>query len=81
MLDIIAQIGILFTGATSIFLVGVKGKYRRYGYLLGVIGQPFWYYTTFVHGQWFIFALSFLYTFSWVNGLRNYWNESTNVSE
>jgi len=73
-IDLIAQMGILLTGATAVFLVGLKQhRYRRWGYLLGVIGQPFWAYTTIHNGQYAITAMCLYYGFSWGNGLRNHW--------
>jgi hypothetical protein len=72
MIDIISQIGIMTFGATATFLVGTKGRWQRYGYILGLLAQPFWYITTYRHEQWGIFFLSLFYTFSWINGVRNH---------
>lgn len=71
---IICQIGIMIFGATAVFLVGTKGKWRRWGYVCGMCAQPFWYWTTWENQQWGIFFLCFFYSFSWINGFRNHFN-------
>lgn len=41
----IDQLGIMFTGATAIFLSQDKrASWRRWSSVLGLIGQPFWFY-------------------------------------
>ena len=67
------QLMIAILGGTAIYLVGRKDKYKKYGYISGLLSQPFWLYTTFVNEQWGIFFLSLWYTYSWANGIKNYW--------
>jgi len=67
------QIGIAIFGAAAIWLVGRKEHWRRWGYICGMCSQPFWYWTTAKNGQWAIFALSLFYTYSWAQGVWNYW--------
>ena len=69
----IEQVGIAIFGCSAIFLVGCKGRIRRYGFLFGLLGQPFWFYSAWKAEQWGIFVLAFWYTFSWANGLKNNW--------
>lgn len=70
----IDQIGIFFLGATALFLVNDhRSKVRRWGPIIGLLGQPFWYYAAYTHAQWGIFASSFLYTLSWMRGTYNCW--------
>ena len=69
----IEQIVIAVFGGAAVFLVGCKGPAQRYGYLLGLLGQPFWFYSAWKAEQWGIFALAFWYTFSWARGLKNNW--------
>lgn len=71
----IAQIGIALFGVTAIYLVGLKGPIRKWGFVCGLCSQPFWFWTTYTHEQWGIFALSLFYTYSWANGLRNHWKD------
>lgn len=68
------QIAIAFTGVTAIFLSQSKSeRLRKYACLFGLASQPFWFYATFTAQQWGIFALCFLYTFSWARGVWNFW--------
>lgn len=73
MMDVIAQVGIAVFGMTSIWFVGRRETWRRWGFILGCLGQPFWFYATWTHKQWGIFALAFFYTYSWLQGVYNYW--------
>lgn len=68
------QIAIAMTGVVAIFLSqSTKGDWRRWACVFGLVGQPFWFYATFKAEQWGIFALCFLYTFSWARGVWNFW--------
>lgn len=68
------QIGIAIFGVAAIFFVGMKTReWRRWGYACGLCSQPFWFYTTWKHEQWGIFALAVFYTISWLVGFYNHW--------
>ncbi|MGI4936364.1 MAG: hypothetical protein ACRYF5_06415 [Janthinobacterium lividum] len=68
------QIGIALTGAIAAFLTQDKrASWRRWACIFGLIGQPFWFYTSYQAGQWGVFALSVLYAGAWLRGLWNYW--------
>lgn len=75
-LDFLAQIGIGICGCSAVWLVGRVERWRRWGYVMGLLGQPFWIYTTIHHQQWGILALSAWYAYSWASGLRNHWNRA-----
>lgn len=68
----IPQIGAGVFSLLATVLVCTKGKLRRWGYPVGLLAQPFWYWMTATTGQWVIFALSIFYTVSWINGFRNH---------
>jgi hypothetical protein len=68
------QIAIMLTGVTAVFLSQSKSeRLRKYACIFGLIGQPFWFYATWQAEQYGIFALCFLYTFSWARGAWNFW--------
>lgn len=69
----ISQIAIMIFGASAIWFVGRKEEWKRWGYILGILGQPFWFYSSFQSEQWGIFAMCFIYTYSWGQGILNYW--------
>ena len=64
-LDAVSQIAIALFGLSSIFLIAKKNKW---GFVLALIAQPFWFITTYIHEQWGIFALSFVYGGTWLYG-------------
>ena len=73
MIDQFAQYGVLFFGPAAIWVVGWKGKRRRWGYILGLASQPFWFITLYHNEQWPIFIVAFIYTYSWCSVIWNHW--------
>lgn len=70
----IEQIFIAITGVTGIWLTQQNNeKLKRYACILGMLGQPFWFYSSYQAGQWGIFLMSFFYTFAWGVGIKNNW--------
>jgi hypothetical protein len=68
------QIAIGLCGVTAVFLSqDARAERRRFACLFGLAAQPFWFYATWKAGQWGIFALSFLYAFSWLRGFYAHW--------
>lgn len=71
----IAQLGIAFFSCSAIWLVARKEQsWRLLGYLLGLMGQPFWVYATIDNHQWGMLAVSVWCTYAWCMGIRNHWN-------
>jgi nicotinamide riboside transporter PnuC len=66
MWDLVAQIGILIFGVSSILLVAKKNKW---GFVIGLISQPFFLLTALINQQWGLFGASIAYTFSWLVGI------------
>jgi nicotinamide riboside transporter PnuC len=66
MLDTISQIGITLFGFTAIVLVARKNKW---GFVLGLASQPFWFITAYMNQQWGIFLLSIAYACTWSYGI------------
>lgn len=46
---------------------------RRWGPLLGLAAQPFWFYAAIVADQWGMVLLSVVYTLLYVRGAWNNW--------
>jgi nicotinamide riboside transporter PnuC len=67
------QVMIFIFGASGIWFVSRKEEWKRWGYIFGLMGQPFWFYTALVNQQWGILALTVFYTYSWSQGIYNYW--------
>lgn len=70
----IDQIGIAVCGVSAVFLSQDKREsWRRWACVFGLVGQPFWFLATLHAEQWGIMALTVLYTYSWLRGVRTYW--------
>lgn len=73
-LTTISQAGIFVFGCSAIWFVGRKDlKTRRWGYVLGMLGQPFWFMATIPTKQWGMVAVSVWYAYAWGQGLYNHW--------
>ena len=60
----------IFMGPVGVMLLG-SGS--RWGFVIGLATQPFWFYTSFRHRQWGIFIASIFYAFGWAMGVyRNF---------
>lgn len=67
------QILIILLSGSAIWLVGRKESWRRWGYIAGLAGQPFWFLTAYKNLQYGIILLCFWYTYCWCQGVWNFW--------
>ena len=70
--DTISQIVIFVLGIGSIVLVARKNKW---GFVLGLLTQPFWYITSYINKQWGVFFVSIAYTISWGYGVYEWFHK------
>ena len=71
--DLVCQVIIAIFGLLAIILVA---RNNRWGFVVGILQQPFWFFTSAVNEQWGIFLLSIAYLFSWTYGVyRNFWKQ------
>jgi hypothetical protein len=68
-LEIVCQTMIFICGAGSIYLLSRNDKYSKYGMVLGLVSQPFWYITAYLTNSYGIFAVNLVYTMSYINGI------------
>jgi len=74
MINHIIQTAIALTAGLAIWLTQQPDQeLARYASIVGLIGQPFWFYTSFKAKQWGIFALTWFYTYAWLVGFYNFW--------
>ena len=65
---------IFITGAIAIWLTQQSNKqWQKYARIIGLIGQPFWIWSTYQSEQWGMLALSVFYTYTWMLGINNHW--------
>lgn len=65
---------ILASGALAIwFSQDLREPWRRWSCVAGIIGQPFWFYSTWHSEQWGMFALTCFYTLAFLRGLYGLW--------
>ena len=58
---VVDQVGILLTGVIAVWLTQHKREsWRRWACILGLLGQPFWFFAAWKAEQWGILAISTL---------------------
>lgn len=73
MMETISQIAIPLFSGLGVFFINRKDNLIKYGSLFGLLGQPFWHYTTYSNEQWGLFYLSFFFTLQWSKGFYHHW--------
>jgi hypothetical protein len=76
---LITQAGILFFGCSAVWSIGRPEYWRRWGYILGLSSQPFWFYMSIKQSEWGVFILNCIYTFSWAQGVWFHWIKTEKV--
>lgn len=66
------QICLFLFSVTGMFLLSSNKSYRKYGFIINLISQPFWFLTTVPSKQYGLIALSCVYTIAWCMGIYNY---------
>lgn len=72
--ELISQI-MLFISGGAIWFMTRKEHWKRWGYIIGICGQPFWLYTSINSKQWGIIILTIFYTYSFAQGIYFYWKK------
>lgn len=74
-IDVVCQVAIAVIGLSSTYLLT---RNNRWGSVVGISQQPFWFFTTIYHGQWGIFLLSCVYLVVWAQGIyRSFFQKSS----
>lgn len=69
-MNTLSQTMILLCSCTSIWLLA--GRHKRLGFMVGLMGQPFWLITSYSAGQWGVFITSLWFTMNHVRGIWNH---------
>lgn len=58
----------------AIWLINEKSDERKkFAPIFGLLGQPFWFYSSYEAEQWGAFVLCFFFTGAWIKGIKTYW--------
>ncbi len=69
MLDQASQIMLTSLSILGFFLIAKKNKW---GFVISLFGQPFWFYTSIVHQQWGIVFNTAIFTVIFIYGVYNW---------
>lgn len=72
-LNTISQVAIFIFGGLAIWFVGRKEDWKKWGYICGLLSQPFFFYATIYNEQWGMTILNVVYLYGWCQGIYNYW--------
>jgi len=67
--DIVLQVAITVLSLAAIAMISTTGTWHRWGFVVGLISQPFWILATWRARQWGMFGLSVIYVFVWIFGI------------
>ena len=67
--DVVLQVAIALLSLAAIMMISTTGPWHRWGFVAGLISQPFWILATWRARQWGMFGLSVIYVFVWVFGI------------
>jgi hypothetical protein len=78
MVDHIVQVGILIFGCLQIWLLSLKRHHiNRWGWIAGVVAQPFFLIAYLRGGQWGLMVVWCFYTYAILQGVWNHWIRPT----
>lgn len=72
--NIIVQTVIALSGVAAIAMLVLGGESaRKWSPVVGIVGQPFWLYASWMQAQWGMFSISVAYTLVWGGGVIKIW--------
>lgn len=72
-LETASQIWMVLFSCAAIWLLGRRESWRRWGFIVGIIGQIAWFYTSICNRQWGLFLITVWWTYSYAQGIWFYW--------
>ena len=73
-MDLFSQVWVTVFGLTALGCMQThRVSVRRWGVVLGLIGQPAWYVQLVLHDQWGMLPVFIGYTGVWLFGAWNLW--------
>lgn len=80
MIDQVSQIMLTTLSILGFFLIARKNKW---GFIISLFSQPFWFYTSIVHRQWGVIVNTSVFTIIFIYGTYNWFcnKEKTNYEK
>lgn len=70
----IEQVFIAVTELIAVGLLQAKTRqYRKWASIFGLLGQPFWFYTSYQQEQWGVFMVCFCFLALWIKSFKDNW--------
>jgi hypothetical protein len=70
----VEQLAIVVTGGIAIWLANdPRESWRKWASVVGLAGQPFWFFSLSGADQWGIMILAAIYTVAWARGFHASW--------
>ena len=66
------QLLLVTFSCVAIWMIARKDSWYKWGYLVGLVGQPLWLYDTYVHEQGGMFVVSIWFTWVYAEGVYNH---------
>lgn len=77
-MEIVSNLGIMFFGGLGVYLLSRDDDWFRWGYISGMLSQPFWFYIAISTMQIGVIVMACWFTFCWGRGIYNYWIKENN---
>lgn len=72
----IIQITIGITSVIALWFVSQRSpEIKLWGAIIGLLGEPFWFYSTWMTEQWGIFFVTFMFTLVYMDTARKAYKE------
>jgi hypothetical protein len=68
-LDGLLQFAIAALSLAAMVMIASAGPLHKWGFVVGLVSQPFWILATWRARQWGMLALSIVYIFVWIFGI------------
>jgi len=68
-IDSALQIAIAVLTITAAYLIATTGPWQRWGFVVGLISQPFWFAAAWRARQFGVLLVAVFYTGAWVQGI------------
>ena len=70
----ISQTAIALLSSVAVWLTQMSSpRAQRLAPILGILSQPFWFYSAWTSEQWGVFVACIVCALAWANGLRKHW--------